>query len=109
MQTEAERNQVEEQKRIDELPIDYTVNHIPVNSSSLFIEAFAYDISLIFASMETKKPTKKLTTNLDIQVSASVSPSKIPIEPTTKKKKKEKKSEMQIMIDQFMDHFKAKQ
>ena len=95
MQTEAEKNQVEEQKRIDELPIDYTVNHIPVNSSSLFIEAFAYDISLIFTSMETKKPTKRLTnTNLDIQASASVSPTKLPVEPTTKKKKKERKNEM---------------
>ena len=100
VQTEAEKNQVDEQKRIDELPIDYTVNHIPVNSYSLFIEAFAYDISVIFGSMATKANTKKPAHNLDIQVSTSASPTKVPVEPTsTKRKRKEKRSEMQVMIE----------
>ncbi len=76
MQNESEKNQVDEQKRVDDLPIDYTVNHFPVISNSLFIDAFAYDISLIFSNMVTKVGNKK-TNPLEVNAAQSASPLKI--------------------------------
>ena len=107
VQNESEKNQVDEQKRIDDLPIDYTVNHIPVTSNSLFIDAFAYDISLIFSNMVTKINPKK-TNPLELNISQSASPTKIQKEEimTKKVKKKEIKSEMSRIFDGMLEHFK---
>lgn len=98
---------MDEQKRVDDLPIDYTVNHFPVISNSLFIDAFAYDISLIFTNMVTKISNKK-TNPLEINVAQSVSPMKIQKEEimTKKVKKKENKSEMSYIFDGLLEHFK---
>lgn len=107
VQNDSEKNQVDEQKRIDDLPIDYTVNHIPVISNSIFIDAFAYDISLIFSNMVSKASTKKTTNTMDIQTT-NTSPSKLPKEDTLPKKpkKKENRSEMSYIFEGLMEHYR---
>lgn len=41
------------------MPVDYTVNHMPVITQHIFIDAFAYDFSKIFGEMSQKVPQKK--------------------------------------------------
>lgn len=48
VQTEHEKNQTEEQKRLKDLPYDYATKHIPVIGNSIFIDAFAYDLTFLF-------------------------------------------------------------
>jgi len=41
------------------MPVDYTVNHMPVITQQIFIDAFAYDFSKIFTELSMKVPQKK--------------------------------------------------
>jgi hypothetical protein len=41
---------------INEMPVDYCINHMPVISQQIFIDAFAYDFSQIFGEMQMKIP-----------------------------------------------------
>ena len=38
------------------MPVDYTVNHMPVITQQIFIDAFAYDFSKIFTELSMKVP-----------------------------------------------------